>query len=156
MGFLNDTFKRKILFIFKKYFPQINPKIVFINKLSIGSFFNSKDPISLEFRSDNVYLFKCPSCTGASYIGSTVRSLGARFSAHMGISWRTSKILNRKEKSSIREHTISCKTNISIENFKVLAFNNNKHCLRTLESLYIKHYKPTLNEDLGAISLLIN
>ena len=156
MGTYNKLFTRKCNKLLKKYFFHTNFKITFVNPLSIESFFSSKDKLPLEMSSRVVYAFTCPCCLQGTYIVSMVRSLKERFCSHMGISHRTGKILSKKEASVIRNHIIQCKTECSIDNFKIIGHNNNEYSLRILESLLIRTKSPTLNIDNTAVPLLIS
>ena len=138
-----------------KYFNQINFKIAFINKINIKNFFNVKDRVSKGLSSAVVYEFQCPGCSQGSYIGGTVRTLEARFCSHMGRSYRTGITLSKKEASSIRSHIVNCKTDITLENFKILEFSTCPNSLRILESLYIKTKNPSLNSDSTSVPLQI-
>ena len=105
---------------------------VLCNDFKIGSFFKYKDSIPHSVRFSLVYEYSCAQC-GASYVGSTLRSLKARVCQHKGVSCRTGYILNRPDHSLIREHYCNCENaQITIEDFKILNSANSNNDLRIL------------------------
>ena len=75
---LNQT-KRKggIVSLIGKYFLNAECKIVLVNKLTVGSYFNYKDKLPAGMRVSLVYKFSCAQCA-STYIGSTGRMLRTR------------------------------------------------------------------------------
>lgn len=134
------------------FYPYLNPKIVLRNQFSIASLFHFKDRIPKGSRSGVVYQFRCSSCE-ESYIGSTYVRLHTRVCEHKGISDRTGKMLTSPKFSSIREHSHSCDTPFSINDFTIL--DNEHHSLRTLESLYIHKHRPKINGSCSSYPLSI-
>ena len=135
-----------------EYFPQIDPQIILVNKFKIGSFFNHKDSLPNALRSNLVYMYCCAKCA-SEYYGSTVRSLHTRICEHKGLSHRTGRPLLRPPQSSIRDHALSCSSDISIDNFKIIASESDQLSLRILESIFIFTEKPVLNDLSSAYSL---
>ena len=119
--------------------------------------FPFKDVLPNELRSSIVYKYSCVHgmCTSA-YVGSTVRTLQTRVSEHLGVSNRTGHPLTNPPQSSIRAHAMQCpSSNISLDNFQIVASANSSVHLRILESLYIYRLKPNQNETLSAFPLKI-
>ena len=138
---------KELNFIFKKYFPHLEIRIVFIPKLRLGSFFKNKDPIPSALVSQVVYKFTCSSCT-ASYIGETRRHLGARIGEHLGISFLTGKPKVGDCNSAIYKHIKSLNHVATENNFKILTKCKNNEELIIKESFYIKNFLPNLNNNI--------
>ena len=114
-----------------------------------------KNPLPGLMWSFVIYEYKCPKCNFGSYVGSTRRLLKVRIDSHRGVSHRTGCILKSKEFSSIRNHSILCKTDINYSNFKILSQTTDCLSLLILESLYIKKLAPSLNNQTAATPLHI-
>ena len=110
--------KAKVIFTLKKLktvLPQLKPQI----------------PRML--RSGNVYQIDCPSCT-ACYVGQTAGHLQTRFGEHIN------------KKGPVKTHiTTQCKVELKEEHIKILGRENKSNHLLTLEALFIRDVKPTLN-----------
>ena len=74
---------------------------------------------------------------------------------HKGISHRTGNPLNKKEKSNVRDHSLKCKTELSLKNFKILGSYNNEDSLTVAESLFLKVKTGDLNSDTSSTPLYI-
>ena len=123
-----------------------------MNTLSIGTFFKCKDRLPKSCQSTVVYKFCCASCE-ASYVGSTLRNLHSRIQQHLGKSVRTGNFLSNPDPSPIRDHSLSCDTLVTPDNFSILGKTNSVLDLRILESLHIFHQKPSLNNMTSAFPL---
>ena len=143
-GVESDRLKREVLDLLAKSYPYMEPRIVLMNSFSIGSLFRYKDRLPKGCESSVVYKFSCASC-GASYIGSTLRNLHSRVHQHLGKSIRTGKFLVSPDPSPIREHSLSCDTPVTLDDFSILGRTNHTPDLRVLESLHIFSKKPPLN-----------
>ena len=145
--FLDKTSNRKIhdeiQEIITKFYPQINLKIIFKNNNTISSFFNFKDRIPDEVRSNIVYKYCCGQCC-ATYYGETTRHLRTRIAEHLGLSARTGKPVLKPLNSSIRDHSLETSHDILKNNFSIV-FSSSSYNLRTSESIFIKQYSPSLN-----------
>ena len=135
-----------------EYFPHLNPQLILVNKSTISNFFKFKDALPRALCSGVVYKFSCAKCASA-YVGSTIRTLHTRVCEHKGLSDRTGKTVIRPKLSSIRDHAMSCTSDINIEHFKIIGFNNRDIDLRILESIFIYKEKPLLNESTSAFPL---
>jgi len=147
--------KKELTKSLSKLFPATDFHFVLCNSFKIGSVFRFKDSVPPCARFSVVYKFGCAQCC-ASYVGSTLRSLKARVSQHMGVSFRTGKYLSRPDQSVIRDHINECNgSHFTIDDFKIL--DNVQGCtdLRILESIYIHKLKPTLNDHRSAHPLYI-
>jgi hypothetical protein len=153
LGYLNTLLSRELKKLIQVYFPSVDCKFIFVNPLTIGSFFNIKSPVGPLLRSRVVYLYKCPRCPrGDSYIGSTMALLKVRAAAHLGISHRTGQPLAVLPHSSIRNHSLQAQCNYkpSFKDFKIIDSTRTETALRILESLHIKQLNPILNIDSSA------
>ena len=129
-------------------------KVLLVNHLSqhayssknLGSFFNIKDQTKLEHNNDVTYLVKCPERTcSENYLGKTARRINKRLE-HVG----------KDKKSHMLQHTLqSGHPSVLLNEFKTLGngFNNNREKRKISESLLIKQYRPTLNNQENSISL---
>ena len=140
--------------MFKKYFPDVDFRFIFVNKRTIGSLFKVKDSIPTSLCSNVVYCFKCPDCT-ARYIGSTSRNLKIRISEHIGVSYRTNTKITSPSFSRIREHALSCNHSIDEQDFSIKYKANNFLDLRIAESLMIMKENPDINGNKLATRLLL-
>ena len=146
------SLQNDIISLLSQFYPYLNPKIVLRNRFSIASLFRFKDRIPKCSRSGIVYEFRCSSCE-ESYIGSTYVRLHTRVCEHKGISDRTGRMLTSPTHSSIRQHSHSCDTPFSIDNFKII--DSDITGLRILESLYIHKKKPKLNGNCSSYPLCV-
>lgn len=151
-GHTSVQMKIKLCNLIGEYFPQIDPQIILVNKFKIGYFFTYKDSLPSALRSGLVYMYCCAKCA-SEYYGSTVRSLHTRISEHKGLNPRTGRPLLRPPQSSIRDHALSCSSDISIDNFKIIAYDSNEISLRITESILIFTEKPVLNDLSSAFPL---
>ena len=132
-----------------EYFPQLDPQIILVNKFKIGYFFNHKDSLPNALTSSLVYTYCCAKCA-SEYYDSTVRCLRTRICEHKCLSPRTGRPLLRPPQSSIRDQAMLCSSDISIDNFKIIACESDQLSLRILESIFIFTKKPALN-DLSSV-----
>ena len=92
-----------------------------------------KPPVEKKLKSGIVYRIVCPCCK-ACYVGYTTRHALTRLKEH------------QQEKKPVGKHLIQCNTTITIDDMTILAktIKSITH-LMTLEALFIKEYKPSLN-----------
>ena len=145
-GAKSVNLQRDICDLLTQYYPYMNPKIVLRNRFTVSSLFKFKDRIPKCLRSGIVYQYRCSSCE-ESYIGSTYVRLYTRVCEHKGIqiSDRTQNMLSSPKNSAIREHSHTCDTPFSIDDFTVLDAEPFPFSLRLLESLYIHKHRPKIN-----------
>ena len=149
----NRYFKSNLKRILAKYFPQIDPTIIFYNNFKLRNFVNHKEKLPAFFDSMVVYLFNCPTCQLA-YIGSTKKALFSRYHDHKGSSSRTGRVLSSPLFSNIRDHCEnSCECSFSINDFSVIYKGSTENEIRIAESLLIKSKRPTLNQDTASYPL---
>ena len=148
----NKNMKNEILDLVRKFYPQIDLKIVFVNKFNIASFFKFKDVVPNHMRSNIVYEFKCSQCS-ETYIGETTRHLATRVAEHRGVSARTGKFLCKQPNSNIFAHYLKTDHEIVKDDFKILC-SDSQH-LKISESLLIHQNKPKLNSMTTSVPLKI-
>ena len=153
-GKQSEKLKDEVSSLVSSLFGQIDLKIIFSNKNTIGSKFRFKERLPMSLLSSVIYKYSCAQCASGTYVGSTTRALHMRIAEHMGISFRTGKQV-QSSKSSIGDHSKNCSQTISKDNFKVIGQEKNEISLRMLESLHILKLKPNLNEMQSAFPLKI-
>jgi hypothetical protein len=154
LGHSSNVLKRKVSTYLRKFYPQIQLKIIFSNKNTIGSMFNCKDKLPPYLVSNVIYKYTCGTCS-ATYIGETSKQFKVRVCQHRGISYRSGNVLSDSDNSKIFVHSVSNDHVIKKENFKILAQCNNQNDLRLLESIYIHNMHPNLNEQDRSVPLYI-
>ena len=155
LGYKQNDFSKQLKQVLDKFYPFLDVHISPVNPLNLASLFKFKDSLPMQFKSGVVYRYTCPKCNLGTYIGCTIRQLRARFAAHRGVSHRTGITLNKKEKSSIREHSLKCKSELSINDVKILGSFSNDNALLIAESLYLKIKTGHLNNDSTSVPLYI-
>ena len=144
-GYLTNKIKTDLDNFIYKHFPQLDVKLISINKKSIGSFFKHKEILPDYLCSSIIYSFSSLDSGEVQYIGSTNRQLQCRIDEHKGISVRTKLPVSKPLFSSIRDHCNNKNINISDKQFKIIDHSFNPAEIRTLESLHITKTKPSLN-----------
>ena len=136
--------KHKLEKVFNNSLPFCNLRILFNSSRRLSNWFSFKDKIPKHLLSHNVYHFQCTGCD-SSYIGLAERHTFVRIYDHLGISWRTNKPIVGVP-TEIKEHVKIRNCEISADNFRVLAQDNDSMRLRIKESLFIKKDRPNLNK----------
>ena len=148
----------ELLEIIGKYFPQLDLCVTLTNGRTISSFFQYKDKLPFDLKSNIVYYYGCAQCASATYIGSTIRCAYVRVAEHRGRSHITGVLSKSPNPSAIRDHAIATGHGIKDQNFKILdqtSDSNFESHLRLLESLHIGQKKPTLNNAKSSFPLQI-
>ena len=92
-----------------------------------------KPPIDQLLKSKVVYQIKCYGCN-ASYVGQTCRHLTTRLNEHL------------TRKGPVKEHLKICQNNINDQCIRILTCTHKgESTLLTLEALWIREIRPTLN-----------
>ena len=91
-----------------------------------------KPPVDKMLKSGVVYKITCPRCS-ACYVGKTSRHIHTRFTEHT-------------QRAPMKTHLKDCNIKISFDDIEILhqTARGNIH-LMTLEALYIRDLKPTIN-----------
>jgi hypothetical protein len=151
-GTQSEKLKKDLVSLLSKYFPQIEFKVILVNKYKIGSIFNFKDRLPKSMLSSIIYKHCCARCA-SEYVGSTTRALGVRVAEHAGRSFRTNVPLASPPHSAIRTHAEKCDLPVRLDDFIVVSSTSGTTDLRILESLYILSDKPVLNDTQSAFPL---
>ena len=144
-GYLTNKIKIDLTNFICKHFPQLNVRLISVNKKSIGSFFKHKHRLPDYLCSSIIYSFSSLDSDEVQYIGSTIRQLQCRIDEHKGISVRTKMPITKPLFSAIRDHCHNKNITISDKQFKIINHSFNPTDIRTLESLHITKQKPPLN-----------
>ena len=156
-----DSFhiKKRILTLFKTYYPQFKLRLIFKCSYRLRNCFVFKDKVPINIRSHILYRFSCGGCN-STYIGKSKRHFLVRVNEHLGISLRTGKNFkfnpNNKNNSAILshiQHELICKENSSIKNFSIVgnAISDAHLCIK--ESLLIQKESPQLNQSVQSVPL---
>ena len=147
--------RRKILQICKTFIPHKDFYVYFKPSNRVKTLFQTKDTTPLALRSYVIYEYKCANCQ-AGYVGETTRHLCHRIAEHQGVSHLTSSEVKNKVHSKIREHLSNCQNSqISLDNFRVLATGSSELDLLIKERLLISQLRPMLNGNIGSFELLL-
>ena len=154
-GPYSERMKLELHKLLNKYFIDISPRIILVNKFTISSFFKYKDTLPLMSRSSVIYKYVCSQCE-AEYVGVTSRALHMRVAEHRGRSFRTNNILANPSHSSIRAHCEgTCNTPVSSSGFSILDSAPDFVSLCILESLHIFKLNPSINDTNSSFPLYI-
>ena len=118
-----------------KSFRKLNApcKLIMTTKKTKHSLPSLKPTVPKMLQNNVVYKIDCPGCK-SSYVGQTVRHLQRRFKEHLG------------NKGPVKAHFENCKiVNPTDKIINILDRSRSLPRLLTLEALYIKQHKPTLN-----------
>ena len=122
---------------------EVKPRFIY-QGTKLGSFFNCKDRVSREHRSDLVYGFKPGQSDKIDYVGETNVRFGVRIHEH-GVTDKRSAIY--------RDSNIS-NYEVSDNDFLILEGNyKNTTSRKIAESLYINEIKPFLNAQVKSYKL---
>ena len=147
-------------------FPEPQFNIAFKSTTSVNHLIstvgnNKKSSSDMLEKAGVVYKLSCKKCKEidviATYIGETGRKLGTRIAEHLK-PVRDSVELKEKEHtiSQVRKHAFINHGTMKIEDWdiEILRKAENIQDRKVLESLAISEYKPTLNVDLGILTIV--
>ena len=118
LGTLSLQIRLIINRVMKNKLSYCNIQFVFQTKCKISN----KIPSFLH--SGIVYKFQCGGCN-ATYYCKTKRHFKVRMCKHLGISALTGKRVKGDDDSAIKEHLLFCNHTSDLEDFSILATNNN-------------------------------
>jgi len=131
------NFRKKLISLFKKHYDL--PVSVVFKSSKVKNYFSNKDKTPISLKSMVVYKFSCQRDADLFYLGKTKRHLISRVKEHT------------KHSSQIGSHLLSCsncKSNFSIDNFKVIAVGTNDFDTQIKEAICIKQLNPHLNRNI--------
>ena len=153
LGKQSIIFQTKMNRIMAKYYPNIELKLYFKCTKRLSNLFHVKDITPYVLKSNVVYKYSCAGCS-ASYSRKTFRHLHVRICEHMGVSNLINSSLLTPLYNAIHEHSKAC-SKIVCNSFKIIANGNNDIELLIKESLLIKDYHPSLNNNNSSFELRI-
>ena len=80
--------EKQLSYIVSKFYPQLEPKVVLINMLSVGTFFKYKNMAPSSLLNNFVYNLRCGQC-GSTYIGEAIHYFTTRIAQHSKVCVRT-------------------------------------------------------------------
>ena len=143
-GFLSFSIRKSLHKLLKQCYPNTIFRYIFTNNRTISTLFKHKESLPSNIIPNIIYQFECPQCN-LRYVGQSQRNLFLRTAEHRGLSARTGRPISSPSFSAIRTHSEHMNHPFSISDFKILHKARNSFDLIILESLYIKHLKPELN-----------
>ena len=155
LGNTSHNLRMRLKWLFRKL-HTCELKVIFTTSYRLGNMFRFKDRLPETLKSKLVYSFKCRSCN-ASYIGQTSRHHKVRVSEHLGLSPRTGKKLQPSliNASKIKEHILCNLHEVNDDDFKILSTGGLSHVLEIKESIMLKKFKPTLNDNVTSKELFL-
>ena len=118
---------------------------VFRTAQKVSSCFRFKDAVPRSLLSGVIYEYKCSKCN-SSYIGSTYRYWEKRLQEHLEMLGLTGKPLKGLQ---LFAHMLHAKGTgyiyNSSDNFCIIGNAKHRHLIRLKESIFINHFKPSLN-----------
>ena len=152
LGKLSLHIRTGINRITKNKLPYCNIRFVLHTRCNISNYFTFKDKIQSFLRSGIVYNFQCGSCK-ATYYCITKSHFKVRMCEHLGISAHTGKRIKGDDDSAIKEYLLFCNHTPELEDFSILATNNNDFKFTLMESLLISRDHPPLNKNKQSLPL---
>ena len=146
-GEVGDNILKSIKKTVDMYDKSHKLKIIYTGT-KLGTKFSIKDKTLKEHENNVVYEVSCPQFNcNETYIGETARRLVERVKDHSG----------RDEKSHVVRHAMERNHDpVTINNFNILAKNKrlgNYYYRKTMEAIFIKNNRPTLNTQEKSIPL---
>ena len=126
--------------------PCCNFRTVFHTNCKLINFFTFRDRILVFIPSDIAFKFKSGGCN-ATYYGITMLYFKVRMCEQLGVSAVTGKIVKGDNNSAIKEHNLFCNHSSSLDDFSILASNNNDFKVILMESVLINKDHPLLNKN---------
>ena len=122
---------------------KVKPRFAYKGK-KLGSYFQLKDKVPVEHQTDCVYAFRPENAT--KYIGETNVRFGSRSHEHCATD----------KNSSVYKYKQANQLEISEDDFQILEKGFSKKINRKLaEALYVKEFKPVLNEQVKSYKLIL-
>ena len=145
LGTQSVSLKKKLNKLFKEQLPSGKLEIVFRTAQRMSSSFRFKDVIPRSLLSGVIYEYKCPRCN-SRYIGSTYRYWEKGLEEHLHMSALTGKLLKALQSFAPMLYAKGkcCINNSSID-FRMLGKEKDWHLVGLKESIFINHFKPSLN-----------
>ena len=151
-GLFSYSIRKSLHKLLKQRYPDTIFRYIFTNDRTISTFFRHKESLPSHLISKVIYKYECLNCK-VQYVGQTQRNLFLRTAEHRGLSPRTGRPISSPGFSPIRSHSLSAKHPFDSSNFKIIHRAKCNFDLYLLESLYIKHLSPGLNNHSSSFPL---
>ena len=116
-------------------------------------YFKDAIPRSLFF--GVIYEYKCPRCS-SRYISSTYRYWEKRLEEHLHMSALTGKPIKGLQPFAPMLHAKGkCCISNNSDDFRIISKEKGKHLIRLQKSIFINHFKPSLNKKGGNAELVL-
>ena len=138
IGKKSELVKKKLLNLSAKFCKQSEIRVV-LTSFKLKQFFQLKDMVPKNCKSNVVYKFVCANCN-VCYIGQTVRHLSQRIDEH----------LKKDKKSHVYQHLckdINCLDKVTKDCFSILDSAPSEYQLKIKEGLHITWERPQLNKQ---------
>ena len=127
--------------------------MVFRTTQRMSSCFRFKDAIPSSLLSGVIYEYKCSRCN-SRYMGSTYGYREKRLEELLHMSPLTGKPIKGLQPFASMIHTKGkCCINNSSEDFRIIGKDKDRHLIRLKESIFINHFKRSLNTKEGNAEL---
>ena len=157
LGKLSLEIRNRLKRYVSKHLSDVKLMIIFRSNRRLKTLFRFKDTLPQSLQSFIVYRYKCGVCND-SYIGKTDRHSHIRWCEHLKIQpFRGGASKNKQKPTAVELHTSATNHDANIENFEVISRekSRNNYYLKIRESLLIKKFAPTLNEQGSSIPLML-
>ena len=154
LGPLSDKICKRIKNVFNRYIPTGNINFVWKTQRRISQFLKFKDVIASDYESHIIYQFKCPGCN-AGYVGETRTHFIVRGSQHLGISEFTGNPTTAGVPTEVTKHIREKQCKCDLKCFKIIGKENDYRRRLIKETLFIKLYDPSLNEQQTSTKLYL-
>ena len=108
----------------------------------MGNFFNFKDMISLNIKSNIVHKYSCSLCS-ATYLCESIRHFHTLVSEHKGISPRKGVPYTKHRKTNMCQHYQQTGLKVSASNIKIVFFSGRQWETKLGESILMHQFKPS-------------
>ena len=137
MPYLGPLSRRRLKRLISRFYPLVDPNIVFLRGKTIKTMFSYKDNFPMKCRSRVMYQIQCEHCgSGAAYVRKTVNTLRERFygsNGHLNPSTKSSALLEQLSPD------LSPTCEFNPDKIKVLDTCRGDLQLRHAKSIHLKH-----------------
>ena len=157
LGKLSLEIRSRLTKYVNKHVSNVKLLVIFRSQRRLKTLFRYKDSLPQQLQSYIVYRFTCGACKG-SYVGKTDRHCHIRWCEHLKIQpFRGGPSKSKQKPTAVEIHKSETQHEATYDNFEVIGRDrsrNNFH-LKIRESLLIKKFAPSLNEQGSSIPLLL-
>ena len=157
LGKLSLEIRNRLKKYVAKHISNVKVMVIFRSQRRLKTLFRFKDSLPQQLQSFIVYKFTCGACN-SSYVGKTDRHCHIRWCEHLKIQpFRGGPSKNKQKPTAVELHKTTTQHEATHDNFEVIGRDrsrNNFH-LKIRESLLIKKFAPSLNEQGSSIPLML-